>query len=945
MSYQYDYQLFNGIGNGSPKTIPVQTLPQKKKTPKWEKATMDALESEGIQQLHKNIVFRESRKMIEGEFTYQAVDMESPMNLPWFDKEVRKMRNDLKIPTYLKHFDFIGIIVNAIVGIYRPMDNRYRVESQDEYSTNEWIRQKTEGLHKYAAAVLEQEVNKMLLSNGLDPQKNDFESEEEQQAYQQQLSETVKNYTPSEIEKNLSKNFKVLATEWAQNTLTADLKRFELEDKDSENLIDYILTGRFFRHYRVGYDNYSIESWMPEETFFDQNVLSKYPQDGEYVGKITSMTVSQVLSTYGHLMTTKQMELIGNYWAQDTKYEGGGESSGGTFLDNVFPKQRVVPFHNYYDHQINLQMESALGIPMGEKLVANSDGSLSKQDTYLPRQENDFNGTFHSGYHSRYLRDDIDVRLDTIRVTEVYWRSQKRIGILIYENSLGSLSIEEVTDDLFDDFLKDNEIKKLRDITIDELQNSLRRYDLGETSALDEYINTITYIYIPEVWHGIKIKGNAATIKDDIYLQVKPLDYQIKGDSNYFDVRLPVSGIITNGIIKKILPYQQLHNIAMNQITELLEKELGVFFSFDVNALPSEYQDETTEESVYRIRDLIKDSALLPLDPSRQNTSNNISNPNIFQKQEIVYATQVQYRWQLAQDYKNEAFGQLGITPQILGAPSTYETAEGVKQGAQATYSLLTPLMEKFNTAKNKGMEVHLAVAQYCETNGKSVATIMRKGDGEQAFLNILKEDPELFPLRKLSIMPITSSKDAKAVEMIRSIVMNDNTFEKDLGDIIEIMTNPVIVEIQQAAYDMRKRKQKAVEEERAFQSEQSDKLIASEDKRLKDERDNEIELERMGNETAIEVAQLSAYGRLGDKQVTDMAMYDRVDALAQNSIQNTFKAEELKLKQTSATSKIAEDRENRKIKLAELIGKSEDRRLKEKQLDIQMTSAIINKN
>lgn len=945
MSDQYDFQYFNGIGNGSPKTIPVQTLPQKKKTSKWQKATMDALEREGIEQLHRNIVFRESRKMIEGEFTYQAVDMESPMNLPWFDKEVRKMRYDQNIPTYLKHFDFIGIIVNAIVGIYRPMDNRYRVESQDEYSTNEWIRQKTEGLHKYAKAVFEQEINRMLLANGVDPNKNDFESEEEQQAYQQQLAQTVKDYTPVEIEKNLSKNFKVLATEWGQNTLTADLKRFELEDKDSENLIDYILTGRFFRHYRVGYDNYSIESWMPEETFFDQSVTSKYPQDGEYIGKITSMTTSQVLSTYGHLMNTKQLELIGNYWAQDTKYGGDNETSGGTFLDNIFPQQRVVPFHNYYDHQINLQMESALGIPMGEKLVTGADGTLSKQDVYLPREENDFTGSFHSGFHSRYLRDDIDVRLDTIRVTEAYWRSQKRLGILIYENSLGSLSIEEVTDELYDDFLEDNEIKTLRKITLDELQNALRRYDLGETTALDEYVNTITYIYVPEVWHGIKIKGNASTIKDDIYLQISPLDYQIKGDSNYFDVRLPVSGIITNGIIKKILPYQQLHNIAMNQITELLEKELGVFFSFDVNALPSEYQDETTEESIYRIRDLIKDSALLPLDPSRQNTANNVSNPNIFQKQEVVYATQVQYRWELAQQYKNEAFGQLGITPQILGAPSTYETAEGVKQGAQATYSLLTPLIEKFNTAKNKGMEIHLAVAQYCETNGKSTSVIMRKGDGEQAFLNILKEDPELFPLRKLSIMPITSSKDAKAVEMIRSIVMNDNTFEKDLGDIIEIMTNPVIVEIQQAAYDMRKRKQKAVEEDRAFQSSQLDKQLAAEDKQLADDRANDIELERMRNETSIEVAQLSAYGRLGDKQVDDMAMYDRVDAITQNSINNNFKSEELNIKKNSAKEKVNAERENRKIKLAELVGKAEDRRLKEKQLDITREGNIINKN
>lgn len=945
MSNNNDFQYFNGIGNGSPKTIPVQTLPQKKKTKEWEKATMDALEREGIEQLHRNIVFRESRKMIEGEFTYQAVDMESPMNLPWFDKEVRKMRQDHHIPTYLKHFDFIGIIVNAIVGIYKPMDNRYRVESQDEYSTNEWIRQKTEGLHKYAQAYFEQEINRMLLNNGVDPYKNDFQSEEEQQAYQQQLSETVRKYTPIEIEKNLSKNFKVLATEWAQNTLTADSKKFELEDKDSENLIDYILTGRFFRHYRVGYDNYSIESWMPEETFFDQSITSKYPQDGEYIGKITSMNVSQVLSTYGHLMNVKQLELIGNYWSQDTKYGGNTESSGGTFLDNIFPQRRAIPFHNYFDHEINLQMESALGIPMGEKLVAGADGTLVKKDVYLPRQENDFAGSFHSGFHSRYLRDDIDVRLDTIRVTEVYWRSQKRIGILIYENSLGSLSIEEVTDDLFDDFLKENEIKNLRKITLDDLQTALRGYDSGDTTALDEYVNTLTYTYVPEVWHGIKIKGNASTIKDDIYLKVRPLDYQIKGESNYFDVRLPVSGIITNGLIKKILPFQQLHNIAMNQITELLEKELGVFFSFDVNALPSEYQDETTEESVYRIRDLIKDSALMPLDPSKQNTSNNVSNPNIFQKQEIVYATQVQYRWQLAQQYKQEAFGILGITPQILGAPSTYETAEGVKQGAQATYSLLTPLIEKFNTAKNKGMEVHLAVAQYCETNGKSTSVIMRKGDGEQSFLNILKEDPELFPLRRLSILPITSSKDAKAVEMIRSIVMNDNTFEKDLGDIIEIMTNPVVVEIQQAAYDMRDRKQKAMQEDRAFQSEQLDKQLAAEDKQLKDERDKDLQIQAMKDETAIEVAQLSAYGRLGDKQVTDSSLYDRVDTLAQNAIQNSFKAEELQLKQASNAEKINSEREARKIKLAELVGKAEDRRIKEKGIEAQIQTSLINKN
>jgi hypothetical protein len=939
----YDFQLFNGIGNGSPKTIPVQTLPNKKKTLKWKKACMDALERTGIEQLHKNIIFREARKMIECEFTYQAVDLDSPMNLPWFDKEIRKLRTDKNIPTYLKHFDFIGIIVNAIVGIYAKMDDRYRVESQDEYSTNEWIRTKTESLHKQAQAIFEFEVNSMLIKNGLDPYREQFESEEEKQAYQEQLAQRVKTYTPEQIQKNLSKNFKVIATEWAQNTLTADFKRFNLADMDSENLVDYILTGRFFRHYRVGYDKYEIESWTPEETFFDQSVISKYPQDGEYIGRITSMNSSQVLSTFGHLMNQKQIELIGNYWNQDTKYGGEIETSGTRFLDNIFPKQTIVPFHNYYDHQINLQMESALGVPMGEKLVQAPDGTLKKQDVWLPREENDYQGTFNSGIYSRYLRDDIDVRTDTIRVTEAYWKSWKRIGIVVYENSLGALAIEETTDDLLPEFLEDNEIKKTNE-SVQALADALKEYQNGNGLPLEEFIGTVTYHYIPEVWQGVKIKGNASTIKDDIYLDVRPLEYQIKGDSEYYDVRLPVSGIITNGLAKKIIPYQQLHNIAMNQITELLEKELGVFFSFDINALPSEYQDESTEESIFRLRDIIKDSALMPIDPSKQNTQNNVSNPNIFQRQEVVYATQVQYRWELAQQYKREAFAQIGITDQILGAPTTYETAEGVKQGAQATYALLTRNIDQFNTAKNKGMEVHLAVAQFCEVNGKSSSTIIRKGDGEIAYLNILKEDPEVFALRKLSIMPITSNKDAKIAETIKTIIMNDNTFEKDLGDMIDIMTTPVIVELQQIAYDQRARKQKSLEEQRAFESQENDKLIQASKEEAQLKHDREVELAHIAGEYKLEDSYLGALGRASDKDASELS-YDRIDKGIQNSINNEFKNRELNTKETLLDAKIQAEKENRAIKLRQLADKAEDRRLKEKQINAQVQTSLINKN
>lgn len=940
MKSELNFASFNGtFGTGyGYNVMPVQALPNSKKTERWKKACVDALERQGIEQLHQNIKFRDYRAMTEGRFTYIGTGFGEGgfQELPWFDKEIRKLRADSGVPTYVKHFDFIGIVVNALSGVYMELDDKYRIESIDEYSTNEYIRTKTEMLHKYAQQVFLEEINKMLLMRGIDPQKSDFASQEEADAYQQEIQSQTKALTPPEIEAHLSKNFKVVATEWAQNVLTADKKRFYLEEADRECFVDYLLTGRWFRHYRVGYDSYDIESWRPEETFFSQDVNAKFPQDGEFVGRITSMSTSDILNKYGHLMTQTEQEKISNYWNQgETYYESGTyynrQSKGVSPMDAVFPKHEIVPFHNYKDHLVNLQLETALGVPLGQTL----DAQGNEVNRWLPRQENDFD--FSSNSFSSYLRDDITVRRDTVRVTEGYWRSSKRIAVLIHENELGSVSVDIVTDDILSDVLEDKEIKKLRNVSISELQLALKE------DRLDEYLNTITYTYIPEAYKFVKIKGNASTIKDDIYLDVRPLDFQIKGDlSNLYDIKLPVAGLIDTGIAMKLEPYQQLHNICMNQITELLEKELGVFFMFDITGLPSEYQDETTIDSLYRIREDIKDTGLVGFDLSRQNTQGN--QPNLFSRQEVVYAGQVQYRWELAKQYKQEALSQIGLTPQMLGQMVTAETAEGVKQSVNASHALINHLFDKMNTSKAKAMEIHLAIAQYCEVEGKDKTVLTRKGDGELAFLNILKEDGELFPLRNLGVKPVGNSKDRKMVEMIKNFIVNDNTMQRDMEDVISIVTNPVLVEIQQLAKDIRVKNDKRVAEERQFQDEQNTKTLeaqaASEDKKMAHEK----ELEYIRSEAKLESTYVQSQARAADKQANTEG-YDRVDKAYQNSIQNSFKEAEIGLKSQDLQRKELSDSESKKIELQKLAQKSQELQLKDKALNVQMQTSIINKN
>lgn len=938
-----EFANFNGIGNSSnSNTIPIQALPSKFKGKDWRQATIDALEREGLKQIRQNMKFVEYRKMTQGLFTYQS-DLNSAMsdfNMPWFDKEVRMLREKAAIPTYIRHYDFIGIIVNALTSIYSDLDDRYRVESSDEYSTNEYIRQKTELLHKYAQQVFTQELNQMLLMRGLDPNKSDFQSEEEQQQYQQEIQQQTQALTPPEIEEFMAKNFKVLAIEWAQNTLNADKKEFDLVHKDREDFVSYLLTGRFFRHYRVGYDSYTVESWLPEQTFFSQDADCKYPQDGEYVGRISDVSVSNILNMYGHLMTMVQQEAVGNYWNQTKNFKNYNGAhvetvKGNSPEDGIFPSQVQTPFYNYFDHEVNVQFENALNFPLGITTSVDKEGNEHEERTWLPRIDGDLD--VNSRVYSQYLRDDIDVRTDTVQVTEVYWRSMKRIGVLIYRNPQGSLSIEIVTDDLMGDFLKDRDIKIQKSITLQELQKALKE------ERIEDYINTITYTYVPEVWKGIKIRGNGSTLKDDLYLDVNPLEYQIKGErSNIYDVKLPVSGLIDTGIATLVAPFQQLHNVCMNQNTELLEKELGIFFSFDITGLPSEYQDQTTEESLYQMRDDIKSTGLLALDLSRQNTSGN--NPNVFQRQEIVYAQQIESRRVLAEYYKQQAFSQIGLTPQMLGAPTTYETAEGIKQGQQGNYALVNHRFEKMHSAKAKGMDIQLAVAQYCQVNGKDKTVVQRKSDGDHYFLDILAEDGELFPLRHLGVCATTSSSDRKTIEQIKQFVLNDNTIDRSMDDVISILTNPVLVEIVEKTKKMRADSDKKLQEQRAFESENTDKQIAATAQNLKDERAHELQIQQMSDETKIESAYIASIGKAADNNA-DLEGYNRITEAAQTALENGYNEAGIQLQQSEFNRKENADVASNKIELRKLALKAEELRLKNKQIDSQNRNSVINKN
>ena len=79
-------------------------------------------------------------------------------------------------------------------------------------------------------------------------------------------------------------------------------------------------------------------------------------------------------------------------------------------------------------------------------------------------------GNYNTYHYAQDLRQDIEVRSDLLQVTEAYWRSYKKVGLLNYTTEDGLQDTAVVTEDLLKEFLKENDIKTLRTVSLEQAE-------------------------------------------------------------------------------------------------------------------------------------------------------------------------------------------------------------------------------------------------------------------------------------------------------------------------------------------------------------------------------------------------------------------------------------------------------------------------------------------
>ena len=851
------HSFYNGVGTSVSTThsLPTQTVKDSiKESPEWQKKCMDALESIGISQLADNIKFRDLYKMLEGRLAYSDYEPDNQVL-----NRVRELGDNVGIPTFVKHYDFIGIISRQLVGEWLEQKDDFKVDCIDDISQNEYIRERTKKVQEYAMETFKKELELSLMQSGIDVNKQDFKSDEERQQYMQMIEqEKAKIIQPSQIEKEM-KDWKTKAAEWAEHVIEKDQQRFYMDKLDKQEMEDYVLTGRCFRHYYIGYDHYKPERWSPLETFFSRDVIAEYPQDGEYAGRVFYIAPSDIIKRYAHLLKPEEVKKINKNYGTvgNAGYDSAVSNWKQEMNNGMFGQVQTIPFNNFYDYDLGLQMQNALDTPMGEVLVDTPDGQQRIPSWLSPMQNQN-----HLGYrYSSLQREDIIVRKDLLQVTEAYWRSWKRMWFLNYTTEQGYEDTVIITDDILPEFIKENGIKKITTKALTEIQKNLEA-------------NTMYEFWAPEVWKGVKINAGNSFLTENLYLGVEPLPYQIRGESNIFDVKIPVTGVLSNSVAQKLRPYQIGYNICLNQIFNLLEKEIGMFFLFDINFLPSEYKDYgTIEESLEKLRDHAKDIGLVPLDTTKQNMGGANQSMNTFMVQDVSFDKQIKSRMELSEYYMRKALEQIGITPQRLGQTTVYETATGVKQGTEASYMQTADIFNTMSVARRKSMELHLAVAQYCQKEYLDVDFVFSNSDGDKSFMHL--SDPN-FPLRRLGVFPVNDPKKRRELETMKQALLNMNTLGSDLLDYAELFSADTITELVSIGRRGRAEKQKEIEAQRAHEKEIEDKKLQAAAAEKDKDRQFEASESEKDRRARLMQEEIQAQGRAADKDA-NQASFDNI--------------------------------------------------------------------
>mgnify|MGYP003119343630 CR=1 FL=1 len=241
-------------------------------------------------------------------------------------------------------------------------------------------------------------------------------------------------------------------------------------------------------------------------------------------------------------------------------------------------------------------------------------------------------------------------------------------------------------------------------------------------------------------------------------------------------------------------PYQVGYNMVNNQIADILVDELGTVIMFDQNALPRHSMGEDWgKNNMAKAYVAMKDFGMLPLDTSITNTEN-ATNFNHYQTLNLEQTNRLMSRIQLANHFKQQAFEAIGVNPQRMGQEIARQTATGIQQAVQASYSQTEMyFIQHSDYLMPRVQQMRTDLSQYYHSKMPSVRLNYISSEAEK--VNFTINGTELL-MRDFNIFCTTKTNHRATLEQLKQLALTNNTSGASIYDLGSIVKADSIAEV-----------------------------------------------------------------------------------------------------------------------------------------------------
>jgi len=835
-------------------TQPIQFISEKEKDDQWRAWNLDWLEWQGLKQLRRN-----ARRLMKNYKLARGI-IDKTDYIVEEDNEMADLIDTLTkedVSAFeLKFYPIIPGVVNTLCNEFSKRSSRIMFKAVDDISYNEMLEQKRQMIEDVLLQQAQQKILFQMMQSGA-------ELDEEQM--QQALAPENLQKLP-EIEDFFRKDYRSMIEQWATHQMSVDEERFKLQELEERGFRDMLITDREFWHFKMNEDDYELELWNPLLTFYHKSPDTRYISQGNWVGKIDLMSVADVIDKYGWMMTEEQMRTLeAIYPIRSAGYMIPGVQNDGSFYDAT------------KSHDWNVHMPS-LGYRQFMSLYDSRFFGQGDIIHMILSDSEDF-----ADFGQNYL----------LRVSTIYWKSQRKVGHLTRVTEEGEM-IQDIVSEEY----------KVTDKPV--YNTKMFKQKSKENLLFGEHID---WIWINEVWGGLKIGPNRPAFWgmnnlggiNPMYIGLnggKPgrVPFQFKGDSTLYGCKLPVEGCVFGdrntrsiSLVDLMKPYQIGYNIVNNQIADILVDELGTVIMLDQNALPRHSLGEDWgKNNLSKAYVAMKNFQMLPLDTSITNTENALN----FQHYQVLNLEQTQRlmsRIQLANYFKQQAFEVIGLNQQRMGQPiAQQQTATGVEQAMNASYAQTEQyFIQHSDNLMPRVHQMRTDLAQYYHSKKPSLRLQYITGADER--MNFEMNGTDLL-LRDLNVFCTTKTNSRAIMEQLKQLAIQNNTTGASIYDLGNIIKSESIAELtgvlKAAEQKMMDMKQQEMQQQQQMQQEQLQSLERQKQMDLQF-RAEEAEKDRQKD---ILVAEIRGAGYGAQSDINQNLQSDYQDALKNIQQQDNYK-------------------------------------------------------